>query len=134
MSKSSNPVANDTKKEEDEEERDLLRPREREREKIKKNETKKRKKKKKHLVGAMFQVTCIRGKQRARVRLVRVAARQRLRTTVIQVTLEVTRTPRIHNVRTRVGKATKVGMPPAPLNLASKALISKSGPPHDHFN
>ena len=45
----------------------------------------------------------------------------------------ITLTPVILSVRIKEEKATKVGMPPAPLN-PSKALISKSGPPHDHFN
>lgn len=84
--------------------------------------------------GWMFQVTCIHGKTPAQVHPDPVAVRPRL-----QIILGIPRTvimltPLTLSVRIREEKATKVGMPPALLNPASKALISKSGPPHDHFN
>lgn len=82
----------------------------------------------------MFQVTCIRDKTPAQVRLGPAVARLRHRTTLAILHTVITLTPLILSVRIKEEKATKVGMLPAPLNLANKALISKSGPPHDHFN
>lgn len=82
----------------------------------------------------MLQVTCIRGKTPVQVRQDPAAVRPRLqiilgtlRTVIMLILL-------ILSVRIREAKTVKVGMPPALLNPASKALISKSGPPHDHFN
>jgi len=82
----------------------------------------------------MFQVICTHGKIRAQVRLDPAVVRQKLRIILGILRIVITRTLLILNVRIREEKATKVGMPPALLNPASKALISKSGPPHDHFN
>lgn len=84
--------------------------------------------------GRMFQVTCTRDRTLAQVHPGPAAVRPRLQITLGIPHTVIMPTPLILNVRIRVEKAIKVGMPPAPLNLANKALISKSGPPHDHFN
>lgn len=81
----------------------------------------------------MFQVTCIHDRQPPQVHLGPVAVQLKLRITLGTPHMVITLTPVILSVRIKEEKATKVGMPPAPLN-PSKALISKSGPPHDHFN
>lgn len=82
----------------------------------------------------MFQVTCIRDKTLAQAHPGPAAVRLKLQITLGIPHTVIMPTPLILSVRIRAEKAIKVGMPPAPLNLASKALISKSGPPHDHFN
>lgn len=82
----------------------------------------------------MFQVICIHGRTPAQVHLDPAAVRRRLQITLGTPRIVITRTPLILSVRIKEEKATKVGMPPALLNPVSKALISKSGPPHDHFN
>lgn len=82
----------------------------------------------------MFQVICIHGRTPAQVRPDPAAVRLRLQITLGTPRIVITRTPLILSVRIKEEKATKVGMPPALLNPVSKALISKSGPPHDHFN
>ena len=81
----------------------------------------------------MFQVTCIHDRPPAQVHLGPVAVQLKLRIILGTLHMVITLTPVILSVRIKEEKATKVGMPPAPLN-PSKALISKSGPPHDHFN
>lgn len=82
-----------------------------------------------------FQVICIHDKRRALVRQDQAAVQQRHPITVATlVTLVVLPIQIIHSVPIRVAIATKVGMLQAPQNLANKALITKSGPPHDHFN
>lgn len=82
----------------------------------------------------MLQVTCIRGKIPVQVRQDPAAVRPRLQ--IILGTLRTVIMPilLILNVLIKEEKIVKVGMPPALPNPASKALISKSGPPHDHFN
>lgn len=82
----------------------------------------------------MFQVICTRGRTPAQVRPGPAAVPLRLRITLGTPRIVITPTPPILSVRIKEEKATKVGMPPAHLNPVSKALISKSGPPHDHFN
>lgn len=81
----------------------------------------------------MFQVTCIRDRPPVQVHLGPVAVQLKLRIILGTLHMVITLTPVILSVRIKEEKATKVGMPPALLN-PSKALISKSGPPHDHFN
>lgn len=81
-----------------------------------------------------LQVTCIRGRQPDQERRDLAAARPRHRTTPDTPGTVTTRTRLILSVLIKPARAAKVGMPPALLNPASKALISKSGPPHDHFN
>lgn len=82
---------------------------------------------------SMLQVTCIRDKPPAQVHLGPVAVQLRLQIILATPHMVITLTPVILSVHIREEKATKVGMPPALLN-PSKALISKSGKPHDHFN
>lgn len=82
----------------------------------------------------VLQVTCTPDKLLDLELLALVAVQPRLRTTVGTPVMVVTRIRVILSVLIKAEKATKVGMQPALLNPASKALISKSGPPHDHFN
>lgn len=82
----------------------------------------------------MFQVTCTHDRTLVRAHLGQAAVRLRLLITLGTLRTAIMLTLLILSVPIKEEKATKVGMPPAPLNLASKALISKSGPPHDHFN
>lgn len=78
-------------------------------------------------------MTFIHDKTPVQVRLGPAAVRLRLQIIPAIPHTVIMLTPLILSVRIREEKAIKVGMPPAPLNLANKVLILKSGPPHDHF-
>lgn len=82
----------------------------------------------------MLQVTCIRGKIPVQVHQDPAAVRLRLQIILGTLRTAIMLILLILSVRIKEEKIVKVGMPPALLNPASKALISKSGPPHDHFN
>ncbi|TGZ56504.1 Uncharacterized protein DBV15_07142, partial [Temnothorax longispinosus] len=79
-------------------------------------------------------VTCIRGKIPVQVRQDPAVVRPRLQITLGTLHTVITLILLNLSVRIKEEKIVKVGMPPVLLNPASKALISKSGLPHDYFN